>query len=622
MGHDTSRKSHQVPDLLLRPRVTYQEGPQGYLLRLAEENCLAVNDLKQLGARFDVDWLMANGLLAGIPVGSITYRYVELVTRARNKRIWNDRFARFCPKCLAETEVWQVGWELLFHDACPLHGVWLVDRCSRCGDWIRPSRHRLLWCRCDADLRTETAQPAPENVALLSSALAHKLVSDGSGPLSVAFGDLDVEGLQKVIRYLGVHLDPRAGRRPLKIHSAGMLQVSWPVSTQAAEILFRWPSAFHLMLDRIQETDHERRKGFAGLFRQTYHYLYKNLPEPCFDPLRIAFQDWVSEFWKGPLAKRNHRLPASVIDNPAFVPLGVAASEFGISKRCLRHLVRTGQLEGEETVSQSGRRFLMIRRDDGERMSHCRKAVLNRNQVMAALGLGKKRTSRLLPLLFPTASRTNDASHMPWRIPQEEVEKLTTIGETIPSIDVLNKQQVSLAHLLRYWCWSIENIVGLVCEVRSGVLRPNAVLRAHRGVGRWVFNAQDIRRWYAARNQHVFEGLTIEMAAKALGTHAEVVSWLVSGGFLEVKRASNLYRSGNRIHRNDVDKFRSRYVFATEVAAQLVISSKRLRTMLASNGIDPLQMGEGKACRQLIYERTERLSAVVDQALKQRSEMK
>src|SRR3989338_4716512 len=97
------------PDLLLRPALLHMEGPRGYLLRLAEANCMTVNELKKANAEFSVGWLTTNGLLAGVPVGSDLHQYVDIVAQARRTRIWNDRFARFCPICLSEALVWQVG---------------------------------------------------------------------------------------------------------------------------------------------------------------------------------------------------------------------------------------------------------------------------------------------------------------------------------------------------------------------------------------------------------------------------------------------------------------------------------------------------------------------------------
>lgn len=617
-NHSAYRHPQRQPDLLLRPALLHLEGPQGYLLRLAEANCMTVNDLKKASAGFDVAWLTANGLLAGIPDGSDLYRYVDIVAQARKKRIWNDRFTRFCPLCLSEAVFWQVGWELLFHDTCPVHGVWLVDRCSRCGDWIKPNRHRLVKCQCEADLRNEEAKLAPENARRLSAALLNRLVPDGNECLPDAFRDLDVEGLQRLIRFLGAHLDPPAGRRPLKIHSAGKMLVSWPVSSQAAEILFRWPAAFHQVLDQIQETELENRKSFVGLFRQTYQYLYQNLGDPAFQPVRTAFQDWVGESWRGQVAKRNLRLPPDVVSNPAFIPGGVAATEFGISKRRLRHLVRMGQIEGEETVGRSGRRFLMVRRREGEKVSKRLATTMNRREVMEALSLSKKRTYNLIPLLFPTASHINDAPHMPWCVPRTEVEALVAVGENLPEIDSLGMQQVTLAHLLQYWSWDVRDVAALVKAVQAGTLIPSAALRSIGGISRWVFNAEEARSWRSARNQHESNWLTIEIAAKVLGTHPEVVSWLVSSGFLKAERVLDMRRPGYRIRRTEVDRFRGSYVFAVKIAGPLRMRSRELKTLLESHGIFPLEVVGSKTCRQLIYDRTDKLDDVICRTLQLR----
>src|SRR3989338_6546318 len=112
---------------------------------------------------------------------------------------------------------------------------------------------------------------------------------------------------------------------------------------------------------------------------------------------------------------------------------------------------------------------------------------MNRREVMEALSLGKRGTYHLLPLLFSTASHVNDAPHMPWCVPQQEVEALVSIGERLPEIDRLGMNQVTLAHLLQFWGWDVREVVELVKAVQAGTLVPSATLKSLGGISRWVF---------------------------------------------------------------------------------------------------------------------------------------
>lgn len=605
-------QAQKNPSLLVRPAPRYLEGPQGYLLRLAETNCLKASELRKLDPVFDMHWLTAHRLLAEVPAESNWYRYLEIVVESKKMLIWNDKFRRFCPLCLEEQPIWQIGWELLFHDVCPRHGVWLIDQCSSCGHWIKPNRDNLEKCQCESDLRNEVARAAPDNSRRLSALLVEKLLGlVPEEPYPEVFQSLDVEKLQRLIRFLGTHLDPAAGRRPLKIHSVGKMQVSWPVTSRAAEILFRWPAAFHHVLDQMQGSESEEKKSFVRLFRQTYQYLYKNLQDSSFQPVRTAFENWVGESWKGSVAKRNHRMPSCVVGNPAWISGSVAATDFGVSISRLRHMVQTGQVEGEETVSSSGRRFLMVKRQAGLSVSEWLATKMNRREVMESLCLGKKRTYKLLQHLFPTAIHANDNPHMPWCIPREEVEALVAIGEELQVCDQIEFQQVTLGHLLRYWNWEVEEIAELIQAAQTATLKPLAILKSFGGISGWIFNMDELRDWRISRNQYLAEWFTVEESANMLTTRPEVVRWLIGNGALEARRIPSLRRRGSRIYREELERFKDSYVFAVDIAKQLGMKSRDLKALLGGHGIYPLGSDAGKQCRQLVYHRNQRLVEVI-----------
>ncbi|MFZ5541724.1 MAG: TniQ family protein [Pseudomonadota bacterium] len=63
-------------------------------------------------------------------------------------------YAQVCPVCLAESSVCDSRWDLSVVTTCAIHGVRLVDACSRCGNRIRWNRPHLLACAaCGNDFR-------------------------------------------------------------------------------------------------------------------------------------------------------------------------------------------------------------------------------------------------------------------------------------------------------------------------------------------------------------------------------------------------------------------------------------------------------------------------------------
>lgn len=606
------------PTLLVRPFPHRVEGHQGYLLRLAEANFLTLRDLAGLDIRFNLTSLLRNQLLPDKALDPGLHTHVALITILAESggRSWNQQYARFCPHCLKEAAIWQAPWELMFHDACPRHGVWLIDQCSSCGSLVHWNREHLLRCACGADLRAETTRTCPLAVQRLSAVLAAQLLNR---PIEAEFGIPLLQGMgvafsQLLIRFLGGYLDPAAGAKPLKLQYAGQMSVSWPVTSLAAEILCDWPHAFHAALNQLQGAIRGEKISLKGFLHHAYRYLYHGLRSNAFSPVREAFEFWQAEYWKGGLAKRNRRLATHLLANVQWIPGNVAADRLGISMTRLRHLVREGKLEGQESVSTAGRHFLMVRRDPLEQISAQLAGEMTMTEAMNALGIGKVRMRQILRLLFPNARRATDSEFMPWCVPRGEVEVLLAIGHDLPVVGIPDEHQVALAHVFKYWNWSAEEIVALVDGVKSGMLSIIAQLDSTRGISRWVFATGPLRAWQLGLSSGLSNWLSIPETAKALGVKQQVAYWLVRNQLLVAEKLVGKKGIGFRIHRKEIERFRQRYVFGTEIAAAIGRSSRKARLLLEAQGIQPVITDGVEPCRQLLYARSELLQRFLERA--------
>lgn len=601
------------PDLLIRPFPGRQEGPRGYLLRLAEANCMSLAELEQLGVQYQPAVLSRHRLLPDPAVDPDLHSQVgQIADRVRHKgRIWNFRHARFCPHCLAEDPTWRASWEILFHDVCPRHGVWLVDQCGSCGQAVSWQRDSLLRCQCGSDLREERAFAAPEHPRQLSAILEARLLGGHEDAVPAPLIGLDVEQVQRLIRYLGGYLDPASGSKPLKLRNAGRMEISWPVTSLAAEILYQWPVAFHDSLNRLQEAAAGKKVGLHGLFKQAYFYLYKGLKESAFVPVREAFDAWVVAYARTGVSKRNRRLVETLLENVTWIPGNVAARKLGVSPARIRHLVQEGVLEGQASLSTTGRRFLVVRNDGLAAVSQHIAAEMDMTSAMAALGLGKVRMRQLLKLLFPTARRVTGRVSMPWAIPRGEVEQLLAIGVGLPVVTIPEENQWSVAHALQFWNLGAEEVVALVEAVKAGKLNPVALDSSARGIGRWVFEINQLKSWRLSLQHTPSDWLSIPDTVIAMNSRQDVIYWLVNNHFLHAERLPKLKGIGFRVHRSEIEAFRAHYVFATEFAGQLKVSSRKLRQLLAERNIHPISGNGIDQCRQLFYARAEHLAAVV-----------
>lgn len=603
------------PDLLVRPFPGRHEGPLGYLLHLAEANCMTPAELSRLGIRYDPGCFARQHLLPELALDQDLHAHVVRMANflETKGRIWNQRYARFCPHCLTDDPTWRAGWELYFHDVCPRHGVWLVDLCSSCGQSVRWKRDSLLRCQCGSDLRQESPGTAPDNLRRLSAVLEAKLLGRPEADSHPPFVGLDIDQVQRLIRYLGGYMDPISNPKPLKLRNAGRLEVSWPISSLAAEILFDWPHALHATLDRLQAASPDEKTGLKGLFRQAYIYLYKGLRESSFTPIREAFESWLAEHWKGGLARRNRRLSAELLEKVQWIPGNVAAETLGISMGRLKFLIREGKLEGQESVSTAGRRFTIVRRDQLDNIRVQLAGELTMAEAIDLLGISKVRMQRILRLLFPSARRINDKAYLPWCVPRTEVDTLLTLGSHIPIVCIPEEHQVSLGHVFKYWNWTGDEIVALVEATKAGTIELKALLDNARGISRWIFDVAQLRALQKGMDSGRSNWISIPEMAKILGVKQQVAYWLTHYGFVRAERLGTLKGIGSRVRREELELFRQGHIFGRDIAAIIGRSSLKTMKMLAEQGVYPLRAHGSQPSRQLIYARSDAIQRFLAQ---------
>lgn len=618
----------EPPLLLLRPHLGRQEGPQGYRLRLAEANCLTTTELDALGMQFEADWLRRQQLLPDARLDPDLYDHVARITRLRDRtgRVWNTRRSRCCPQCLADDPAWQVGWELLFHDVCPRHGVWLIDQCSSCHQPLTWKRAHLLRCPCGSDLREERVQAAPERCRLLAQGLIDALTgrpTEAAPTTSFAFPAwlvrLSVTELQRVIRYLGGYLDPGIGPKPLKLLEADRLEISWPVTTLAAEILGQWPQAFHQSLSRLQEEARDDRKNLHGLFTKALSYPHKGSQRGAFGGIRQEINEWFVTCAKTSPNRRHRRLTLEQRLRAPLIPLSQAARKLGVSPRHAQQLVRDGILEGEELWNAGKSSLVLVHKESLEAAQDYLLAGVSQKDAMQMLGLGKLRMRSMVPLLFPEARRRPGSASQPWIIPRQSVESLKTLGTALaengqtplPVVSIPDEDQVSLGYVLRYFNISEHELLALINAVRQARLVPVALDSSEAGICRWIFARMAIQAWRENFHRELSDWLSIPEAAAELGSRQDVTYWLVHHQYLPTEKLPGKKGVGARIPRKTVAAFRERYVFATELAAGLGVTSHKLRRLLEERDIHPEARDSPVPCRQLFYARSEALERIV-----------
>jgi hypothetical protein len=167
--------------LLVRPRWFDGESWPGYLLRLAEANCLGgipalAAMLESTAGRLvtqEPSQLLARlGIRDRVPhigVRQSLARHGGVIMRQANRSL----FAAVCPRCLSSDPIPYIRarWELPMEATCHLHEVVLVTRCDRCGRPLRVERRALLHCRCGFPLARCSTKEYPGALAQIHSLL-------------------------------------------------------------------------------------------------------------------------------------------------------------------------------------------------------------------------------------------------------------------------------------------------------------------------------------------------------------------------------------------------------------------------------------------------------------------
>lgn len=171
--------------LLFRPPPAHKESLAGYILRLAEANCLrtgrevlsllsqASQDIGQasLIPQFSIYSLqfLSDGL--GYPIELFHNKVLPLDVRVGSRRRftfsgskWPLDLLRYktrawCPLCLAENGFHDTQWDWRIVTCCPQHQVLLMEECPNCRQPVYWRNSQLNFCACGCHLCSAHAAP-------------------------------------------------------------------------------------------------------------------------------------------------------------------------------------------------------------------------------------------------------------------------------------------------------------------------------------------------------------------------------------------------------------------------------------------------------------------------------
>jgi hypothetical protein len=609
--------SHRSLPVSLEPLPL--EGPRSFLMRLAEANSMTSLQLRALRFDYGPQWLRPDTALRQ-PEWLRSVTTIASYYTSNLRRTWLYEVGRVCPECLCDGNGTSVGAEVVFGDACAVHGTWLVDRCS-CGALLRQYRLRSdRCCACGTRLSGLQASQAPRAVVVLAKLLVASATGTaydiGSAYPNNAIGDdiaaLTLPQLQALCYAFGLYGDPSAPRISTSWVNRELLDRSWAMTALAAEVICGWPRAFHAVLERHARSHdnggtHHLHASFGGLYGQ----LYGRLRSDVFDFVRTEFLGHLSAHWRSS-PKMSTRLASIPGLKMNWVSATGAARELGIPRSLIDGYVAREELTADRRLTVTGRERLMIHRASIESFARNRThESYDLERAAKRLGIGERRLRRLLPVLFPDAWQALNGA---WRIPIRAIEEFEAVGPTNEVAVNSAGEMISIDQAARYFRLTDDALLILICQAGN---QPPSELRFRDpgtpGIGGWLYRREVIRAVVQNTSDcsKDSELLTLPQLAKIWRIKQEVVYFLQRAGLLMTTKADERIYGGNLISRQEVVRFEQKYRAARHIAAEFCTSPRHAIRKIGDYGLSPA-VGAADGCRQAFFLRGPALGHALD----------
>jgi len=595
------------------------EGPGLFELREIEKNRLTLSQYRGLGGGYGEHCIrLPNAADEQSVVAAV--RAIE-GNRRDHPKCWITVRSRVCPLCVAEGDLsHSVGWEIRLADACAVHGCWLTDTCT-CGTPLSRQRRLIAACDyCGRSLRFARTSAAPTPLVEMSRLLCH-LVAGGRleesntqlpDEVTTRLASMRFHELHLLYRMIGVAGDPVYP--PGMLRSLTMLdplEHSWTASTLAAEVIYRWPTGFHDLLDWNRRHNDD---GYPFCLQRTlghlYHDLFQHLRGDVFDFVRQDLQTYLALHWRGSTA-RSSRIDQLPFLKRRWVSASDAARSLAISHAALLDHIQRGDLIADRRVTKAGRSRIVVDRSSIDAFITARLAnTCTLDQAARVLGLKRSRLRRVVRQLLPSAWLASDQQ---WHIQVDEVEALTRFTENLGLIEALESDELTLDAGMRYHRLSDAALVALVDAGQKGTDRkPVGRSGAGQGLSSWVFKRSTIA---AAQGSHAVPtarvGLTMPQLAEHLRVKQEVVYFLCRVGAISPLPSPSPGYRGAMVSWTEIERFKQELVAARELAVKVRSSPRALIVALGRQGLEPMY-GPNTGCRQTFYRRDIHLATLVD----------
>ena len=302
---------------ILRSMI-HGESPQGYALRLAEDNLYG--SVHWVSALMAVDTTSASGLVSMgkalkklAELSGTGYSQLKNASYQRHKgsphvisafgcqlfsrSLLDFKNAKVCPKCLAESRHARQVWDLSMATVCPHHQIKLIHRCPETGSLLTWGRPSISFSKGEADLVNVEVTPVRAQDAVLAGLLykAARTIAPqptGAGLVPDAVKSMSLAQIHELICFIGwaagMMKEPSARAVPILSHSR-----RGEIMALVADVLFDWPGRWFEIIE--QRRTSENAIGYQKLFGGFYQRLYEEKEGNPLAILQDGFKQYCEE---------------------------------------------------------------------------------------------------------------------------------------------------------------------------------------------------------------------------------------------------------------------------------------------------------------------------------------
>lgn len=510
-----------------------------------------------------------------------------------------SRFARFCPLCLSDKPVWLEAWTCAVIPVCLRHAVVLKARCDGCGRPLTWGRARLRHCMCGANLSQQPTQRLSGSTARFTAMLHDEdgvLRSDCPG-----FGKLTLAEASRLILAVGAPLAWPESRRPMRALRRSSLKDCFRVYSAVARVLEDWPTSFiEYLKDRMRTALRQGRKGPSIAFERLRTALKVGEPRGSLAFVQAQLDEFLAQYWPYGLDRRNRSGQLASAREVGYLPLAAAARFLSMRPVRLLALARRHGVEVRTAGPGPRRGFRYVAAADLEWLQDCAGDEISPKAAAKLLGVSRQRLVRLvrgkrLGGWFSEGTRSVAA------VSRCSVDRLVrdVIAHAArrPASDGAMRKFDDAVRLHV----PLSETVDFFDALRMGRIRA-ALAAEDRGLRGLCVSADDLRRERANDGRSV-HGLTIRQAAHRLGLKEEVVHGLVRRHLIRSAVGPGRHRRQNLISEIDIQRFKARYVSASQLAREFQTSPRSAVRCLERAGLRPVTGPTVDGSRQYFFAR-------------------